>query len=54
MSFRKYQKAESATVATPREHREINAVTQRIGKSSVREMTSDEKRALPQGDVDAR
>lgn len=54
MSFRKYQKVESATVASPSEHRKIGAAIEQTGKSSVQEMTPDEKRALPQGDVDAR
>lgn len=53
MSFRKYQTVESVRIATPDEHRQIQAATQKVGKSSVREMTEDEKRALPQGDVDA-
>lgn len=52
--FRKYQKVESATVATPSETQKIGAAVQQTGKSSVGEMTPDEKRTLPQGNVDAR
>jgi hypothetical protein len=52
MSFRKYQKVESATVATPSETQKIGAAIRQTGKSSVREMTQDEKRALL-GEMDA-
>ena len=52
MSFRKYQSVEKTKVVDPEEARRIGAATRKVGKTSVREMTPDEKRTLPNGGVD--
>lgn len=53
MTLRKYQSVESSNVVEPDEVRQIEAATRKTGKTSVREMSADERRTLPQGDVDA-
>lgn len=46
MAFTKYQKVEDTKVVSPEGHRQIQKGLHDLGKTSARELTDEERRAL--------